>query len=221
MFTGLIEACVPLRRAEPHGTGLRLAVAAPPGPWDLRPGASVAVSGACLTLAGAADPATGAPVPAAAPGADLVFDLSSETLARTWFGRARPGRPLNLERAMLLSDRLDGHLVAGHVDGLGRVVEVADTGDGGRRIRFEVEPRLAVYLVDKGSVTLDGISLTVVDPVGARFDVAVIPKTLEWTSLGSAQAGDEVHVEGDLVGKWVLRGLESRLGAGAPAIRTR
>lgn len=221
MFTGLIEACVPLRRAEPRGTGLQLAVGGPPEAWDLRLGASIAVSGACLTLVGCADPATGAPVPPTRPGADLLFDLSSETLARTWFRRARPGRLLNLERAMLLSDRLDGHLVAGHVDGLGRILEVADTGDGGRRIRFEVEPRLAPYLVDKGSVTLDGISLTVVDPVGPRFDVAVIPKTLEWTSLGSAQAGDEVHVEGDLVGKWVLRGLEARLGAAAPAIRTR
>lgn len=225
MFTGLIEACVPLRRAEPRGTGLRIAVGGPREPWDLLPGASIAVSGVCLTLAGWADPASGTALAGAAPGADLLFDLSAETLTRTWFARARPGRPLNLERAMLLSDRLDGHLVAGHVDGLGRVLEVADSGDGGRRIRFEVEPRLALYLLDKGSVTLDGISLTVVDPVGARFDVAVIPKTLEWTSLGSARAGDEVHVEADLVGKWVLRGVEAGLGAriAAPegSVRTR
>ena len=217
MFTGLIEACTPLRRIGrgpgDRNAGLRLAVGGPAEPWDQELGASIAVSGACLTLVGWADPETGAELPADRPGADLVFDLSSETVARTWFARARPGRLVNLERALLLSDRLDGHLVAGHVDGLGRIVEVVDTQDGGRRIRFEIEPRLAVYLVDKGSVTLDGISLTVVDPVGASFDVAVIPQTLAWTSLGAAQVGDEVHVEGDLVGKWVLRGLEERLRA--------
>lgn len=216
MFTGLIEACVPLRRVEARGAGLRLVVGAPREAWDLRPGASIAVSGACLTLVEGADPLSGEKAPVDRRGAELVFDLSSETLARTWFGRARPGRLLNLERALLLTDRLDGHLVAGHVDGLGRIVEVADTRDGGRRIRFEVEPRLAVYLVDKGSVTLDGISLTVVDPVGSRFDVAVIPQTLAWTSLSTARAGDEIHVEGDLIGKWVLRGLEAGFGA-APA----
>lgn len=215
MFTGLIEARVPLRRTAAQGTGLRLTVGGPGAPWDLRAGDSIAVSGACLTLVGGRDPESGVEVPAERPGADLCFDLSPETLARTWFARARPGRILNLERALLLSDRLDGHLVAGHVDGLGRIVEVADTGDGGRRIRFEVDPRLAVYLVDKGSVTLDGISLTVVDPVGPRFDVAVIPHTLAWTSLGEARVGDEVHVEGDLVGKWVLRGLEAARAFGS------
>ncbi len=216
MFTGLIEACVPLRRLEPRDAGLRITVGGPPEAWDQRLGASIAVSGACLTLVGWSDPATGAPVEGPRLGADLVFDLSAETQARTWFGRAQIGRPVNLERALLLSDRLDGHLVAGHVDGLGRVVEVADTRDGGRRIRFEVDPRLAMYLVDKGSVTLDGISLTVVDPVETSFDVAVIPQTLAWTSLGAARSGDEIHVEGDLVGKWVLRGLEERLRAGVP-----
>lgn len=217
MFTGLIEACTPLRRIEQgpgdRDAGLRIAVGGPAEPWNQQLGASIAVSGACLTLVGWSDPVTGAELSADRPGADLVFDLSSETVARTWFGRVRPGRLVNLERALMLSDRLDGHLVAGHVDGSGRIVEVADTQDGGRRIRFEVEPRLAVYLVDKGSVTLDGISLTVVDPVGPIFDVAVIPQTLAWTSLGAARAGDEVHVEGDLIGKWVLRGLEERLRA--------
>lgn len=212
MFTGLIEARSPLRRLEPRDAGLRVAVGRPPG-FETRHGASIAVSGACLTVAGGSDPTSGAPRPIDDPGSDLLFDLSSETLARTWFARARVGRLVNLERALRLSDRIDGHLVSGHVDGLGRVVEVADTRDGGRRIRFEVEPRLAIYLVDKGSVTLDGISLTVVDPDGARFDVAVIPETLARTSLGVARAGDEIHVEGDLVGKWVMRGLAAGVGA--------
>jgi len=209
VFTGLIESCVPLRALEARGEGLRLRVASPRPAWDLRAGSSIAVSGSCLTLVEGADPTTGAALPVSTPGADLVFDLSAETLRRTWFARARAGRKLNLERAMLLSDRLDGHLVSGHVDGVGRVIEVADTRDGGRRLRFEVEPRLSVYLVDKGSVTLDGVSLTVVDPIGPRFDVAVIPATLERTSLGTVCVGDQVNVEADLVGKWVVRAVRS------------
>ncbi len=216
MFTGLIESCVPLRALEARGEGLRMRVASPGPSWDLRAGSSIAVSGSCLTLVEGADPATGAALPVGTPGADLVFDLSAETLRRTWFGRAQAGRRVNLERAMLLSDRLDGHLVSGHVDGVGRVVEVADTRDGGRRLRFEVEPRLSVYLLDKGSVTLDGVSLTVVDPVGARFDVAVIPATLGRTSLETADVGDEVHVEADLVGKWVVRAVRN-LGVASPS----
>ncbi len=214
MFTGLIEACVPLRRLERRGSGARIVVAAPSEPWTPRLGASIAVSGVCLTLVGRSDPRTSAAAPLDDPRADLDFDLSYETLARTWFGRATPGRSVHLERALLLGDRLDGHLVAGHVDGVGRIVEIVDSGDGGRRIRFEVGPELAVYLVPKGSVTLDGISLTVVDPIGDRFDVAVIPKTLTWTSLSRARVGDEVHVEGDLIGKWVLRGLAAGIGRG-------
>ncbi len=211
MFTGLIEACVALRRLERRGSGLRIAVTAPPEPWTPRLGASIAVSGVCLTLVGRSDPRSGASATLDDPRADLDFDLSAETLARSWFGRASPGRSVNLERALLVGDRLDGHLVAGHVDGAGRIVEITDSGDGGRRIGFEVGPELAIYLVPKGSVTLDGVSLTVVDPIGGRFDVAVIPQTLAWTSLGEARVGDEVHVEGDLVGKWVLRGLAAGL----------
>ena len=205
MFTGLIEACVPLRRTESRGTGLRLWVPAPAADWNVRAGQSVAVSGACLSVVEGADPRSGAVVPAGTPGADLVFDLSAETLARTWFARALPGRPLNLERALRLGDRLDGHLVAGHIDGLARLLAVEDPKDGGRTMRFEVEPGLARWLIPKGSVTLDGISLTVVEPRGARFDVAVIPETLARTSFGSARQGDELHVEGDLVGKWIER----------------
>jgi len=205
MFTGLIESCTRVTRVDRRGTGLRLHLAAPEGDFELSLGQSLAVSGACLSVAGWSDPKTGLDVAPGTPGAHVVFDLSAETLARTWFSDLAPGRTVNLERAMKLSDRLDGHLVSGHVDGSGRLVDRRDVGDGGAWLSFEVEPSLQRYLVDKGSVTLDGISLTVVGPRGPRFDVAVIPLTLRKTSLGSAPVGSRVNVEADLVGKWIER----------------
>jgi riboflavin synthase len=195
MFTGLVEARAAVLALERRGSGARLALARPPG-FETARGDSVSVSGCCLTDLGA--------------DAGLAFDLSAETLARTWLGDLRPGDEVNLERALRLGDRLGGHMVQGHVDGLGRVAAVADAGDGGRSVTFEVEPGLERWLVDKGSVTLDGVSLTVVRPSGRRFDVAVIPETLARTTLGAAAAGRRVHVEGDLVGKWVARLLAER-----------
>ena len=198
MFTGLVEASVPVGSIESCGTGARLLLPAPSLPadlpaWEPRTGESLAVSGCCLTVSEI--------------GADgeLFFDLSSETLQMTWFGAVEPGRPVNLERSVRLADRLGGHLVSGHVDGVGRIVEITETGDGGRLFVFEVPVGLERYLLSKGSVTVDGISLTVVDPRERRFDVAVIPETLSRTSFGSAQPGQEVHVEADLIGKWVER----------------
>lgn len=192
---------------EARGSGARLVVPAPVlDGWEPRVGDSIAVCGACLTVAellpvGSADPAAGP---------DMAFDLSAETLERTWLGDLGPGVPVNLERAMLFSARLDGHLVSGHVDGLGQVTGIRDPGDGGAEIEFEVPEELARYLVDKGSITLDGTSLTVVRPQAGRFTVAVIPLTLELTRLGQAKAGDRVNVEVDLVGKWVERLLGAR-----------
>lgn len=204
VFTGLIEACVPIRRIEASGTGLRLTIAAPGPDFAVERGQSIAVSGACLTVID--------PSPGQRPGTghsskplDIAFDLSAETLARTWFGTAAPGRSVNLERALRLGDRLDGHLVAGHVDGVGRVVSSEDSADGGRRMRFEVPPGLERYLIDKGSITIDGVSLTVVSPSARHFDVAVIPLTLEKTGLGRARAGAPVHIEADMIGKWLDR----------------
>lgn len=201
MFTGLVEACVPVLAAEPRGSGLRLRLPQPGCPSDAgvgerfetRPGDSVAVSGCCLTV-----------VPDGAPG-ELAFDLSAETLQRTWFRALAPGVPVNLERALRLGDRLDGHMVSGHVDAVGRIAALADSGDGGWRVTFEVPEGFERWLVDKGSVTVDGISLTVVTPVGRRFDVAVIPHTLAMTHLGRARVGQAVNLEADLVGKWVER----------------
>jgi len=203
MFTGIIESCVPVRALEPMGQGAELILPLPSegsDAWSVDSGQSIAVCGVCLTVAGRrpAPPETGAPD-------DLVFHLSSETLERTWFGELEVGRMVNLERALRLGDRLDGHLVSGHVDGGGRVTAIEDVGDGGRVVTFEVDQELERYLVDKGSITLDGVSLTVVQPKGRQFEVALIPLTLELTNLGAAEVGTPVNVEADMVGKWIER----------------
>ncbi len=206
MFTGIVEAAVPVRSLARLDAGGRLLLEPPPpapdGPFQARIGDSLAVSGCCLTLAARAQDGT------------LGFDLSAETLARTWFGSGLvPGRRVNLERALRFDDRLGGHLVTGHVDGGGTLVALREAGDGGLVATFEVDAGLERYLVEKGSIALDGVSLTVVAPRGRRFDVALIPHTLAATTLGSAHVGERVNVEADAIGKWV----ERMLAAHAPA----
>jgi riboflavin synthase len=203
MFTGIVEATAPVRSFVPVGRGARLVVPVPFDGWDARPGDSISTSGCCLTVVELApDPAGGAP--------GMVFDLSAETLDRTWLGELTPGRALNLERAARLDTRLGGHLVSGHVDGLGRVVEVVERGDGGWETHFEVPEGFERYLIEKGSITVDGVSLTVVAPRGRRFHVALIPETLRRTTLGTTRAGARVHLEADQIGKWIERLLEAR-----------
>jgi riboflavin synthase len=201
MFTGLVEACVPVVRREARGEGLRIGVALPDAAWRVEPGDSVSVCGACLT---AVDIGESAP---SARGSvhEIAFDLTAETLRRTWFASLEPGVRVNLERAMRLDERLDGHLVAGHVDGRAELVAIEDSRDGGAEMRFEVESGLERYLIDKGSITLDGISLTVVEPRARSFRVALIPSTLTRTNLSDARAGQIFNVEVDLIGKWIER----------------
>lgn len=196
MFTGLIETRSPVRRRQPRGTGLAVWIAVPGG-WEPRIGDSICISGACLSVA-------------VLERGEMLFELSEETLTRTWLGSAEPGDEVNLERAMRLSDRLDGHLVSGHVDGLGRIVAARDSGDEGLRITVEVPEAFQRWLVEKGSVAVDGVSLTVVEPRGRLFDVAVIPITLQKTTLGSAVPGRTVNLEADPIGKWVERLLSAR-----------
>ena len=202
MFTGIVQACVAVRQWEPRDGGGRLRVPAPSATFAPALGDSVAVSGVCLTVVGSVDPATGEPADGR-PGADLLFDLSAETLARTWFAELAPDVPVNLEPAARFGDPVGGHLVQGHVDGRGRIVAVGPADAVGCTITFEVDAGLERYVVDKGSITLDGISLTVVAPRGRQFDVAVIPETLERTTLGQASAGRPINVEADSIGKWI------------------
>jgi riboflavin synthase len=192
MFTGLVEACVPVLRREPRNEGQRIVVPRPDA-WEVEAGDSISVSGACLTVVDADR------------SAELAFDLSAETLRRTWFARAVPGTRVNLERAMRLGERLDGHLVAGHVDGRAKLVAVEDSRDGGAEMSFEIEPGLERYLIEKGSIALDGVSLTDVSPRERSFRVALIPLTLAKTNLGDARVGQVFNVEADLVGKWIER----------------
>ena len=193
VFTGIVETCVPVIAFDRRGDGGRLRLRAPDrDDWRPGEGQSIAVCGACLTVAALEE-----------GGRELVFDLSAETLERTWFDALVRERPVNLERPLKLGDRLDGHLVAGHVDGGATIVSISDSGDGGRLFTFEVDVGLERYLIEKGSITLDGISLTVCDPRERCFDVAIIPLTLELTNLGRAQPGQRVNVEADMLGKWI------------------
>lgn len=203
MFSGLIEGQARVLEFTRNRAGARLVLAAPRLPrglerWRPTAGESIAVSGCCLTVTRI--------------GRDgrTVYDLSRETLTRTWLGALAPGRSVNVERSLRLADRLGGHLVSGHVDAIGSVAAVADSGDGGRLVTVEVPRGFERWLVDKGSVTVDGVSLTVVEPGGRRFDVALVPETLRRTTLGAARAGDRVNLEGDAVGKWIERLIGER-----------
>lgn len=191
MFTGIVVERGEVKRAKERKGLLELEIACGSLARSLRPGDSVAVSGVCLTAR-----ETGRK--------SFVADVIPETLARTTLGRLSRGDLVNLELPARLSDRLGGHLVQGHVDGVARAVRVEDD-EGARRIWFSVDPSLLDYMVPKGSVALDGVSLTIAEVGRTSFQVALIPHTLEVTTLERAAIGTAVNVEVDVIAKYVER----------------
>lgn len=192
MFTGLIEGVGGLLAREAGQAGARLRVATGTLPFaDAQVGESIAVNGACLTVAALHEDGFEA-------------DVSAETLVMTTLGALAPGRALNLERALRLGDRLGGHMVGGHVDGVGRLESSAREGET-RRWRISMPDALARYLASKGSITVDGVSLTInaLDPAG--FSVMLVPHTLAHTALGAVVAGDAVNLEVDMLARYVER----------------
>ena len=193
MFTGIVQALGRIARIETSGGDLRLFVDATALDAEVALGDSVCVCGACLTVV-------------AREAGTLAFDVSNETIALTTLGALRAGDGVNLEPALRLSDRLGGHLVSGHVDGVGHVVSIEPDARSQRWV-FEVPAALSRYIAAKGSVCVEGVSLTVNEVAGNRFGVNLIPHTIEATTLGRLQAGSRVNLEIDLIARYVERML--------------
>lgn len=187
MFTGLVETTGTVASVLNTGNGIRLSVK-PASPFDLQAGDSISVNGVCLTVT--------------KHDAEISFDVSPETLKSTNLGELRVSGKVNLERALRLSDRLGGHIVTGHVDGIGVIKDKRQTGEY-TFYTFDVPSEILKYIVKKGSITVDGISLTVVDLDTSSFRVAIIPHTLTATNLGDKGAGERVNLEADIIGKYV------------------
>ena len=194
MFTGIVEEIGTVREAARKGDVTRLAVAAAAACAGSDVGASVAVNGVCLTVVARASD-------------ELVFELGPETLARTALGRLATGHRVNLERPLRFGGALGGHLVLGHVDGIGTVQAVTRV-ESTARVRIAVgDPALAPLLIPQGSVAVDGVSLTVAALAGTTFEVMLIPHTLTATTLDALAAGQAVNIETDVIGKYVIRSL--------------
>jgi len=204
MFTGLIEGLGTVAAVRPAGQGKRLSLATDFVLTGSKVGDSICVSGACLTAVAIAE-------------RRFEVDVSPETLAKTTLGTATVGQRANIERAMRLSDRIDGHLVSGHIDGVGRIATRTAKGDY-TLIDVAAPPALMRYMIKKGSVAVDGISLTINDCGENRFDVSVIPHTAVLTTLGLKKIGDPVNIETDMIGKYVERFLSRPDGDGAAGI---
>ena len=191
MFTGIVEERGEVRSL----AGNRLKVGCSVVPVDSGVGASIAVNGTCLTVVENTSDA-------------LTFDVSEETFARTSLRRLSIGHPVNLERPVTLASRLGGHMVQGHVDGVGEVLAVLPDDTGGARLRIGIPMELLRYVVEKGSLTVDGVSLTVAELHADAVTIALIPHTLSATTLGSAVSGDPVNLEVDVIAKYVERLME-------------
>lgn len=192
MFTGLVEAVGTIRELRPVSGAVKIGIEAPSLPAsDLSTGESVAVDGACLTVTRVS-------------GRRFHADVVRETLSITTLGRARPGQKVNLERSMQLGERLGGHLVQGHVDAVAEVVRLTRTG-ADVRLRVALAPEIAPFVAYKGSIALNGVSLTVSGLSDDSFEVALIPETLARTNLGAVRAGGALNVEVDLLARYLDR----------------
>ncbi|HSD45985.1 MAG TPA: riboflavin synthase [Pyrinomonadaceae bacterium] len=196
MFTGIIEELGSVRSVEERGENARIIIEARLVTEGTNHGDSIAVNGVCLTALDIHDDSFAA-------------DVSRETLQRSTLGSLKPGAPVNLERAVTPETRLGGHMVQGHVDARGTFVSVDDHGESWT-VRFAFPPEIARYLVFKGSVAVEGISLTIANLAGDYFEVAIIPKTWEVTNLSHLKPGDGVNLEVDVIGKYVERLLAFR-----------
>ena len=202
MFTGIVEELGEIDAIEDQGDAVRLTVRGPLVAGDAHEGDSIAVNGCCLTVVALTRDADGST-------AGFTADVMRETLDKTTTGDRRPGDRVNLERAATLATRLGGHLVQGHVDGRG-VVRRREPSEHWEIVEIEAPSDLLRYLVPKGSVTVDGVSLTVVDRVADGFTVSLIPETLSRTTLGGRQPGEGVNLETDVIAKHVERLLQLR-----------
>ena len=191
MFTGIVRERGRVLTAERNGAGIRLRIDAEATAADAASGDSVAVAGCCLTVTSAA-------------GGALEFDAVPETVARTNLGRLERGAAVNLEPALRAGEPLGGHFVQGHVDGIAHV-EVLKAEGGGARLRLALAPELLRYCVEKGSLAVDGVSLTIAALREDGIELALVPFTLEHTTLGELAPGDEVNVEVDLLAKYAER----------------
>jgi riboflavin synthase len=197
VFTGIVEDLGTVAGVEPLEAGIRLTISTQLPVAGIASGASIAVNGACMTVTDR--------------GAEtFAVDVSAESLRRTTLAELTIGSRVNLERSLRLQDLLGGHLVTGHVDGVGEVVSIREEGESAI-FRFRVPPEVARLTVEKGSIAIDGISLTSFHCADFCVDVAIIPHTLAATTLGARRAGDSVNVEADLLGKYVQKLLEPRL----------
>jgi riboflavin synthase len=214
MFTGLVEALGTVERVEEDGAGRHLLISEPTLVPQLATGESVAINGTCLTVVEVVS-RTQYSVPSTRYAAR--FQAGPETLRRTNLGELATGDRVNLERSLRLGDRLGGHLVQGHIDGVGHIAERHRQGDW-ETVWFTCPPELAQQMVSKGSVAVDGVSLTVVDVERDRFSVALIPHTLAQTTLGFKSVGTAVNLETDIVAKYLWKwtdGVRSERGTSA------
>ena len=198
MFTGIIEGLGAISAIRPAGQGRRMSVEADFDLKQTKIGDSICVSGACLTAV-------------KIDGRDFEVDISPETLQMTTFGQAKVGQRVNIERALMLSDRIDGHLVSGHIDGVGKIGKRETVGNA-IVVTIEVPEALTRYMINKGSVAVDGISLTINTCDAGSFSVSIIPHTAKLTTIGLKNKGDPVNIETDMLGKYVEKFMNARSG---------